>query len=468
MRVLLAVLVSALLPVAGTPAVAGTGWSPSPITWTACPDDPDSPEPPDGECGTLRVPLEWNRPWGPAIDLALARHRATDPAHRIGVLMIDAGGPGSSDAEFALAAGHKFSPEILARFDIVGLDLRGTGRSSFIECDDSVAPPSDEPANRAEFDALRQYSRQAIADCRARNQPVFDHADTAVNARDLDAVRRALGEDKLSVLGISYGTLLGQQYAEQYGDRVRAMVLDSVIDHSVDVRRFMVDRAASAEELFRQFAAWCDRTATCALHGRDVVATWKQALAVADGMPEPDWLPDRVFSDMYTPDWDDVARVIADTAAGRPPMTAQFSYNYRSIRLAVVCQDFDLRIGTFAQYSALHAEELRRAPLMRGRSIGHYEATTCLGLPGPPANPPHRLNISRAPRILLVNSRFDPATPYAWAVGVHRQAAANTTLLTFEGSGHAVFARTACTRTTVDRYLLTLEAPRQDVSCPGD
>ena len=468
MRVFGAVLMSAFLLTGGAPALAGTGWAPAPVAWGACPDDPDSPEPPDGECGTLRVPLDWDRPWGPAIDLAVARHRATDPAHRLGVLMVDAGGPGSSGAEFALSAGRVFSADIRARFDIVGLDLRGTGRSSFIQCDDTTTPPSDDPAGQAAFEALRQYSRQAIADCRARNQPVFDHADTAVNAQDMDAVRRALGEDEISFLGISYGTLLGQQYAERHGDRVRSMVLDSTIDHSADIGRFMGDRAAAADELFRQFAAWCDRTATCALHGRDVLATWAQALAVADGMPLPhDWLPDRVFSDMYSPDWADVARVIADTVAGRPPMTAQFQYNYPSIRLAVVCRDFDLRIGTFAQYSALHAEELRRSPLMRGRTIGHYEAAACLGAAGPPANPPHRLSIPRAPRILLVNSRFDPATPYAWAVNIHRQAPANTTLLTYEGAGHAAYTRTACTRGTVDHYLLTLEAPRHDVSCPA-
>jgi pimeloyl-ACP methyl ester carboxylesterase len=466
-RVFGAVLVSAFLLTGGTPALADT--SSSPITWAACADDPDSPEPPDGECGTLRVPLEWDRPWGPTIDLAVARHRATDPAHRLGVLMIDAGGPGSSGAEFALASGHLFSPEILARYDVVGLDLRGTGRSAFIRCADPTGvPPSDEPADRAAFEALRQYSRQAIADCRARNLPVFDHANTAVNAEDLDAVRRALGEDKISFLGVSYGTLLGQQYAEQHGDRVRAMVLDSTIDHSVDVRRFMGDRAAAVDELFRQFAAWCDRTATCALHGQDVLATWERALAVADGMPRPhNWLRDQVFSDMYGPDWEDAARAIAETVAGQPPMTAQFEYNYQSIRLAVVCQDFDLRIGTFAQYSALRAEELRRAPIMRGSTIGHGETTTCLGQAGPPANPPHPLNIPRAPRILLLNARYDPATPYAWAVNIHRQAPANTTLLTYEGSGHGVFSRTACTKSAVDRYLLTLQAPRHDVSCPA-
>ncbi|MEU5259241.1 alpha/beta hydrolase [Amycolatopsis sp. NPDC021455] len=463
-----AVLASAFLLTGATPAVAGPGWSPSPIAWTTCPDDPDSPQAPDGECGTLRVPLDWDRPHGPSIDLAVARHRAGDPGRRLGVLVADAGGPGSSGVEFALSSGY-FSPEIRARFDIVGFDLRGTGRSAFIRCaDPTTEPPGDEPADRAAFDALRQYSRQAVADCRARNLPVFDHANTAVNAQDLDAVRRALGEEKISFHGISYGTLLGQQYAELHGDRVRAMVLDSTIDHSAGLVRFVGDRAAALDELFGQFTAWCARTATCVLHGQDVLATWRRAQAAADGMPLPhNWLRDRVFSDMYGPDWDDAAQVIADTAAGRSPVTARFELNYYSIRLAVVCQDFDLRIGTFAHYSAVYAEELRRSPIMRGTPLGHGEVAACLGVPGPPANPPHRLAIPRAPRILVMNSRYDPATPYAFAVNIHRQAPANTTLLTYEGSGHGVYTRTACTRGVVDDYLLALKTSPHDFSCPA-
>ncbi|HEY3481820.1 MAG TPA: alpha/beta hydrolase, partial [Streptomyces sp.] len=90
-----AVLASAFLLGGATPAVADASWSPTPIAWTTCPDDPDSPSGPDGECGTLRVPVDWDRPGGPSIDLAVARHRATDRAHRIGVLLGDPGGPGS-------------------------------------------------------------------------------------------------------------------------------------------------------------------------------------------------------------------------------------------------------------------------------------------------------------------------------------------------------------------------------------
>ncbi|QKV79893.1 alpha/beta hydrolase [Amycolatopsis sp. Hca4] len=460
------VLASALLLTGTAPAVADTGWAPAPVAWAACPDDPESP-PPDGECGTLRVPLDWNAPHGPTIALAVGRHRATDSAHRLGVLLADLGGPGSASAEFAVTPGL-LSPEVQARFDVVGFDVRGTGRSEFIECAGAGEPPDDVPTDRAGFAALRDYQEKAVADCRARNLPVFDHADTATNARDMEALRRALGEPELSFLGISYGTLLGQEYAELHGDRVRAMVLDSTIDHSADLERFLGDRAAAADDAFRRFAAWCDGTPTCALHGQDVFAAWRKALAVTAGVPQQqNGLRDRVLKDMYGPDWADVGQVIADAAAGRLPVSAQFAYNYDSIRMAVVCQDFDLRIRGFAQYSALHAEELRRGPVMRGSTLGHGEAMACLGVHGPPANPPHRLDIRRAPRILLLNSRHDPATPYAWALSLHRQAPANTTLLTWEGAGHAVYPKSTCARSAADRYLLTLEAPRDDVGCPA-
>jgi hypothetical protein len=246
------------------------------------------------------------------------------------------------------------------------------------------------------------------------------------------------------------------------------MVLDSSIDHSAGIERFLGDRAAAADDAFRQFAPWCARTTTCALHGQDVYAAWQKALVATEAIPyAQSELRDRVLTDMYHPNWDDVAQAIAEAAAGNPPVTAQFSYNYASIRLAVVCQDFDLRIRSFTQYSALHAGELRRGPLMRGSTLSHGEAMACLGVQGPPSNPPHRLTIPRAPRILLLNSRHDPATPYAWALAIHRQAPANTTLLTYEGSGHGVFDKNTCTRSAVHRYLLTLAAPEHDVSCPA-
>jgi pimeloyl-ACP methyl ester carboxylesterase len=476
-RLLAAVLASLVVVTGAAPAMATVPtdrvasspkeWSPRPITWRPCADEFPDIGSPEGDCGTLTVPLDWRRPSGATVDLRVARHRATDPARRIGVVLVNPGGPGSSNAEFALAENY-FSPEIRARFDVVGLDMRGTEGGQIIRCDTPLDPPSTDPADAAQFAALRQYNQQVIADCRAANGPLFDHADTGIGAHDMEALRRALGERKISYQGVSYGTLLGQQYAERYGDRVRAMVLDSNIDHSVDLRHFMTDRAEAAEESFLAFVRWCDETPACVLHGKDVLATWQQALAMADEIPLwPNWLRDWVFSLLYGPDYAEIARLIADTAAGEWPVTTMAEYNYASIRLATVCQDFALRIKDFRQYSALRAEELRLAPLMRGGALGHDEAAACIGIPGPPANPPHRLDISDAPTVLLLNSLYDPATPYEWARNVHRQASTNSVLLTYEGGGHGVYDRGACTRAAVDNYLLTLKTPKRGATCPA-
>lgn len=430
------------------------------IAWAPCPDNPD------GECGTLRVPLDWAKPRGQGIDLAVARHAATDPARRLGVLMVDPGGPGGSAAEFALSG--LFSPEIRARFDIVGIDSRGTGNSLPIRCADLLTgQPTSYPANEAEFTALLRFNRRVLDECRARSGPIFDHADSAAVAQDMDAARRALGERKISYFGLSYGTVFGQLYAEKFGDRLRAMVLDSVVDHSVDTRRFMGERAAAVDDSFVEFARWCDRTVSCVLHGQDVYQAWEAALGRADGQPlGRQRLIDSVYGSLRGPDWAGVADLITATDT-RPPLTARsFEPNYESVRLATVCQDFSLRIKDFREYSRLRAEELRRSPLLRGSLIGHDEATACVGVPGPPANPPHRLDLRDAPKVLVLNARHDPVTPYAWAVDI-RQAPRNTALLTYEGWGHVAYPRSDCTRGGVDDYLLTLKVSAAGASCPG-
>ncbi|MDX3660152.1 alpha/beta hydrolase [Streptomyces sp. ID05-26A] len=427
-----------------------------PLTWAACPDDQE------GECGTLTVPLDWDRPQGRRIDLAIARHRATDPARRIGVLVVDPGGPGGSAAEFALS--RLFSPEVRARFDIVGIDQRGTGGSLAIRCADLMpGQPSTHPQDEAGFAALLRHNQTVLARCRERSGPIFDHADGATVARDMDAARRALGERKISYFGLSYGTTFGQTYAEEFGGHLRAMVLDSVVDHSADLRRFVGDRAAASDDSFREFERWCAGSASCVLRGQDVRAAWEAALVRADGEPGGrQTLLDDMYFALRGPDW----LYAADLITGAARVGVQdFEPNYESVVLASVCQDFSLRIRNFRDYERMRAEELRRSPIMRGSFLGHDEATACIGVPGRPANPPHRLDIGDAPKIMVINSRYDPTTPHEWAVDIKRQAPRNTALLTYEGWGHIAYPRSACTRTNVDDYLLELKTPA--VSCPA-
>ncbi|MEU4743659.1 alpha/beta fold hydrolase, partial [Actinosynnema sp. NPDC023658] len=305
---LLAALAVSLLVVA--PAASLPGAAPSAeaatIAWQPCPDQPAA------ECGTVSVPLDWAAPRGPRVDLAVSRVRATDPSRRIGVVFVDAGGPGGSGALFAQAP--YLSADVRARFDVVGFDQLGTNDSSVIRCSSDLMGqnPGDDPADEAAFAALARHNLAVRDDCRARN-PAFDHVDTARSARDLDAVRAALGERKISFYGISYGTLLGQQYAELFGSRVRSMVLDGVIDHSADLRHFLLDRARAVEEAFTAFAAWCAESTSCALHGQDVHAAWEKALVAADriGLGRADLITS-AFGDLRDGAWDLLASLFAD------------------------------------------------------------------------------------------------------------------------------------------------------------
>lgn len=188
------------------------------MTWTPCAEDPTA------DCGTLTVPIDWADPRGATVDLALVRRKATDPASRTGSLVLNPGGPGGPGAQVVLDKSYPFSDEITRRFDIVGFDPRRVGASHPVVCTTGLLaqmPDVLQVRSEADFSALLDYNRRLREDCRARTGPLFDHVDTLSVVRDLDALRAALGEDKLTYYGVSYGTLIGQLYAERFPQRVR-------------------------------------------------------------------------------------------------------------------------------------------------------------------------------------------------------------------------------------------------------
>ncbi|MGM1062773.1 alpha/beta fold hydrolase [Saccharothrix sp. Mg75] len=450
------------------------------IEWAPCPEIAEV------ECGTLSLPIDWAKPRGERFDLAVARRKALDPDRRLGVLVINPGGPGGSGVDFALGADDYFSPEVRQRFDIIGFDPRGVARSQPVKCsfDLAVNAPSPYPTDQAGFDALAAHNRELAADCRARSGPIYDHADTLSVVKDVDALRKSLGERKINYYGISYGTLIGQQYAEEFGRNTRSMVIDSNMDHSLGTWRFNETEAVTAEDSFTEFVKWCGRTESCALHGRDVPAFWDGLLARADRGEVTD--PDdptyvvsardviRVaFSAFYGPDWAPLAEFLVRLAAGEPtpgvslravrPAAAQETVE--NPFPAVFCQDWAMRVKDYREFSALVAHADRLAPHMRGGSLGHSAIAACVGLPGKVANPQHRLRIEDSPKILMSNALHDPATAYEWAVNANRQSRDKTVLLTYEGWGHGVYDRSACTRDAADRYLISLKTPRPGARC---
>ena len=153
------------------------------IAWAACPENRTV------QCGTLRVPADWADPYGPSITLTIARRPAGDPAHRIGALLVNPGGPGGSAVDFTFGASTFFSDEIRERFDIVGMDPRGVGRSAPVLCSQDLVDAKPDPLIRtaAEYAATIDYNRRLAADCRANTGPVYDYVDTLSVVRDTEA-----------------------------------------------------------------------------------------------------------------------------------------------------------------------------------------------------------------------------------------------------------------------------------------
>ncbi|MGC9669568.1 alpha/beta hydrolase [Planosporangium sp. 12N6] len=484
----------AFAPAVSVPAYAApvTPASPAGATadWKPCTDLP--PQAPAVDCATVTVPIDWSKPDGPTIGIALARQRATDPTARIGSVLVDPGGPGGSGVDW-VKGGPVLSPEVNRRFDVVGFDPRGVGGSSPVRCDLDVElePVPAIPHDRAEFDRLVAHNRALGASCRALTGPVFDFLDTASTARDMDAIRAALGESKLNYYGVSYGTLMGQQYAELFPHRIRTMVIDSNMDHSLPTTwQFLHTEAVAVEESFDQFAAWCDRTAACALHGRDVHRVFADLYDRAGRgeltIPGTDQKLDQMqllwgaTGAFYGPDWQFLAASLDELTTGRPApagdgrAAALFAAGDRghgeSVEdpgASIFCQDWRLPVHHVTELDAYRLALARTAPDMKLSPLAWGVTMGCAGWPAPVRNPQHRLATAGAPPVLMLNSRYDPATPYQWATNAARQMR-SAVLLTYDGWGHgAYFKGSDCVVAATDTYLVTGRAPKQGTHCPA-
>ncbi|MFG1846491.1 alpha/beta fold hydrolase [Micromonospora carbonacea] len=453
-------------PAAG-PTVRPTSGSTAsgPIRWAPCPADGSA------ECGTLSLPVDWADPAGRRFDLALARRPATDPAARVGVLFFGPGGPGDSGVQKVVES-VRFSAEQRRRFDIVSFDPRGVGRSNPVVCAaDLLARVPQVITDQAQFDATVRDNAELRADCRVRTGPVFDHLDTRSAVRDLDAVRAALGEERLTFHGSSYGTLLGAQYADEYPHRVRAMVLESVIDHSLPMRPFLASQAVAAQDSFDEFVAWCDRSVECALHGQDVRARWAELLDRAERgeLPDPTLTPfaltARAQRDLYGPYWTVLADRIATWSAAPAPAVATAGPGAAATAaspLAVFCQDWSLPVGDYAEYARLLRRLAALAPDVRYPLVVQALAL-CLG--APVGNPQHRLRGRTDVPVLVAATRHDPVSEFDRAAAVARQL--RGVLLAYEGWGHGSYTTSPCMGSAIDRYLVDLTPPAPTTHCPA-
>ena len=466
----------------GAPSAPPTS-SPEPIAWTECSGG--------FECGTLRVPLDHAKPDGPRIELAVIRKPAVG-ADRIGSLVLNPGGPGGSGLQFAQYAAATYPAEVRKRFDLVGFDPRGVGRSTAVTCltDDAMdtytqldATP-DTPAEEAAWtDGARAYGNA----CASRSGELLGHVSTVDAARDIDLLRNALGDDKLYYVGASYGTFLGATYAELYPDRVGRLVLDGAVDPSLPAADANRVQGGGFETALAAFLDACVDGGSCALgatreQGRARVA---DLLRQVDAAPLPGDGTRRVTESIATtgilaPLYDEgqwptltAALDAALRGEGGPLLELNDAYYERAAdgtysnlmyaNAAVNCLDGPPAAGSREDVERALPTYEAASPTF-GRNLA-WAGLTCAAWPVPPTGTPHEIKAEGAPTILVIGTTRDPATPYAWSQSLAAQLT-SATLLTYEGDGHTAFRRGSdCVDRTVVRYLTEGTLPSTPQTC---
>ncbi|HEX5094984.1 MAG TPA: alpha/beta hydrolase, partial [Acidimicrobiia bacterium] len=254
------------------------------------------------ECSTMRVPLDYANPTGAQVDIAVIRLPAQDDSRRIGSLVVNPGGPGGSGVDFVASQADSLPAELRDRFDIVGFDPRGTGQSDPVNCKADMNTyyrldfsPDDDAERAALVSGI-----EAFVDACSRNEgsrlPFLSSESTV---RDIDELRAALGDNKLTFLGYSYGSYLGAKYAATYPDHVRALVLDGAVDPSLDSKQQQVEQAAGFEGVLNGFLKWCAKNSSCDFHrdGKPAPALDRLLARVdREGVAVPDTRPARTLS----------------------------------------------------------------------------------------------------------------------------------------------------------------------------
>ncbi|PFG48480.1 alpha/beta hydrolase family protein [Amycolatopsis sulphurea] len=461
----LAVAVLTLLPLITAPTHS--------LVWTACPTKQE----PTAQCTRVTVPIDREHPEAGTAQIAVARLPAKDPAHRIGSLLVNPGGPGGSGAGFARVGGldQPGTESLYERFDVVGFDPRGVPESTpRITCSPEKLYDTGLnrfPSTRAEYAAFVEHNRAAGEDCLAKTGPMLGHVDTKSAAEDVDAIRSALGEQRISWFGLSYGTELGAVYASSHPGRVDRMVLDGAVDHARPIRQAMIEEAAATEDALLRFSSWCHGSSECALHGQDVLARYDDlashgAYAKALGRKATgDELASGAYGFLYLrSNWPELGRALAAKDASELAQNSQYATPTYGAYRSIGCQDFPAPFTGVADMRTTAALVRTVAP-HSWRYTEYWDLSAgCTGWPLPARNPPQAHPVHGAPPILVVGGAHDPATPLPWARGL-AASIDGSSLLTRLDDGHTGLYNSPCAVAAEVDYLVSGVTPGRGAVC---
>nr|WP_245663342.1 alpha/beta hydrolase [Nocardia inohanensis] len=458
--------------------------------WGSCDEFTGGEAPAVVQCTRVNVPVDYANPGGATAQIAISRIKAT--GNRIGSLLVNPGGPGVSGLSMV---GLGENTQLAERFDRIGFDPRGIGASlpaiacltpAETDAERAEAPEDNSPAGIA---ASETENKDYANKCLERSgKDLLAHVGTREVVQDMDVIRAALGDPKLSYIGYSYGTRLGYSYAEKFPQNVRALVLDGALNPQQDPVQESVLQAASFQKVFDTYAADCAQQPDCPL-GTDPA----QAVARFRALVNPLWdkpVPTKDPRGLHYGDaitgvqqtlysnrmWPRLTKGLKELAAGQGDTLLELADQYDG-RMpdgsydnsadafnAVRCVD-DPPVTDRAVAAKQDAEYRRVAPFLDdGKGTGAAPLELCANWPVPNTSTPHALSIQNLPKTVVISTTEDPATPYQAGVDLAKELGA--ALITYRGTRHTVsLSGIACVDDPVIAYLVDLKEPSPGLTC---
>ncbi|WP_034649093.1 alpha/beta hydrolase [Cellulomonas sp. HZM] len=446
----------------------------------------------EGQCGTLRVPVDYDDPSGPSMQLAVARHQAS--GDRIGSLLVNPGGPGGSGVDFVPQLAGQVTPKLLKAYDIVGFDPRGVQRSTpAVKCVgdaalDKLYAFDPDTSTDAGLQQMIDMTADFSVQCLKNTGSGLGHVDTVAAAKDLDVLRAAVGDDELHYLGFSYGTKLGATYAALFPQRSARLVLDGALDPTLTSDEVDQGQAAGFEGALRAYVKDCQGGSKCPLTG-----------SVDDGMQQVRALLDRARANPLPTSSD---RRLTQSLAFSGIAVALYSKSFWptltvALRAAIVSGNGTVLLALSdvyydrdqsGHYTTNAMEAFRAINCLDQRSsddfatmraeakqveavaptVGQffsYGGTSCADWAVPEVGGLKDYSAQGAPPILVVGTTNDPATPYAWAQSLATTLSSGV-LLTYQGEGHTAYRKdNTCIAKVVDAFLVDGTVPADGTRC---
>jgi pimeloyl-ACP methyl ester carboxylesterase len=466
------------------------------IEWTACASFPTV------KCTYVWVPLDYAKPAGTSIRLRVAMRPASDPRLKRGALFVNNGGPGGWGTSDAFHATQLYSTSVTDHYDVVGFDPRGIGGSSRLDC--FTTPQFDKafgfgptgvnqtPTTAPDKLALNNAMAALGADCATKMPRLIKHVGTREGARDLDIMRALLRQKKLNYMAISYGTYLGAWYAQLFPKNVGRFVLDGAIDPSVSTQSLYVDQILAQESALHRFLADCPKHANCpkqlqgsaaanlaafrALSGK--LASSPSGVSGLQPLTQSRFLwavQSRLFRD--EDGWSllrvelgalwnkNDARALDEVAygwLGKSVTTGQVDAGLAA-GTGIWCYDWKAAPDLANPANMTIAKLAQTAPDFG--AVDMWSQQMCVKWPVHTTAFAHTLRAVGSPAILVVGNRYDPATPYRWAVSLSKQLQ-HGRLLTWDGDGHTGYHRgSSCIDSAIDLYLFSGVMPKVGTVC---